>query len=131
SRAEETVAIAALTQALVAKLTRLFEANLGIRAYPRALIMENKFRALRSGLDGKMIDFGLRAEAPTRALIHEVLDFGDDVVDELGSRPEMQYLRAWAGGGDTGADRQLRVFAETGDLRAVVDHLVGETKQGL
>jgi carboxylate-amine ligase len=131
SRAEETVAIAALTQALVAKLSRLFEANLGIRSYPRAVIMENKFRALRSGLDGKMIDFGLRAEAPTRALIHEVLDFVDDVVDELGSRTEMEYLRAWAGTGDTGADRQLSVFAKTRDLRAVVDHLVDETKLGL
>jgi carboxylate-amine ligase len=130
-RAEETVAIAALTQALVAKLHRLFESNLGIRMYHRAVIMENKFRALRAGLDGKMIDFGLKEEIPTRALIHEVLEFVDDVVDGLGTRGEMDFLRTWAATGDTGADRQLRAFQTAGSLRAVVDLLVDETKRGL
>ncbi len=131
SRAEETVAIAALTQAIVAKLHRLFESNLGIRNYPRAIIAENKFRALKWGLDGKLIDFGLKQEAPTRGLILELLDFVDDVVDELGSRAEMIALRRWVLEGDTGADRQIRVFEKTRDLRAVVDLLVDETKRGL
>jgi carboxylate-amine ligase len=130
-RAEETVALAALCQALVAKLHRLFEANLGIRQYPRAIIMENKFRALRQGLDGQLIDFGLKAEAPARALLLEVLDFADDVVDELGTRAEMAFLRSWVTTGDTGADRQLRAFEQTHDLRAVVDLLVDETRAGL
>jgi carboxylate-amine ligase len=131
ARAEETVAIAALTQALVAKLYRLFESNLGIRMYHRAVIEENKFRALKKGLDGSMIDFGLKQEAPVRALIEEVLEFVDDVVDELGTREEMRYLRAWAATGDTGADRQVRAYEATGDLRAVVDLLVDETKRDL
>jgi glutamate---cysteine ligase / carboxylate-amine ligase len=130
-RAEETVALAALCQALVAKLQRLFEANLGIRQYARAIIMENKFRALRTGLDGQLIDFGLKGEAPTRALILEVLDFVEDVVDDLGTRGEMAFLRTWAASGDTGADRQLRAFERGGDLRAVVDLLVDETRVGL
>jgi carboxylate-amine ligase len=130
-RAEETVALAALCQALVAKLHRLFEANLGIRQYPRAIIMENKFRALRHGLDGQLIDFGLKGEAPARALLLEVLDFADDVVDELGTRAEMAFLRSWVTTGDTGADRQLRAFEQTHDLRAVVDLLVDETRAGL
>jgi carboxylate-amine ligase len=130
-RADETIAIAALTQALVVKLYRLFEANLGVRDYARAIVMENKFRALRTGLSGKMIDFGLKGETDTRALILEVLAFVDDVVDDLGSRGEMIRLREWAQSGDTGADRQLRVFEATNDLRSVVDMLVDETKQGL
>lgn len=131
-RAEETVAIAALTQALVARLHRLYESNLGIRSYTRAIIMENKFRALKWGLDGKMIDFALKREAPTRELILELLDFVDDVVDELGSREQIGLVRAWARTGDTGADRQLRAFqAGGGDFRAVVDLLVDETKRGL
>ena len=130
-RAEETIAIAALCQALVVKLYRLFDSNLGIRMYTRAIIEENKFRAIKGGLDGKMIDFGLRQEAPTRGQILEVLNFVDDVVDELGTREEMRFLHAWAATGDTGADRQLRVHQVTGDLRAVVDALVDETRQGL
>jgi carboxylate-amine ligase len=131
ARADETIAIAALTQALVAKLYRLFDSNLGIRSYQRAIIMENKFRALKWGLDGGMIDFGLKREAPTRELILEVLDFVDDVVDELGSRGEIDALRAWVRGGDTGADRQIRAYEATRDLTAVVDLLVDETRRGL
>jgi carboxylate-amine ligase len=131
ARVEETIAIAAFTQALVAKLHRLFESNLGIRSYHRAVIEENKFRALKKGLDGTMIDFGLKQEMSARALIHEVLDFVDDVVDELGTRQEMTYLRGWAATGDTGADRQIRAYEASGDLRAVVDLLVDETKRDL
>ncbi len=131
TRAEETVAIAAFTQALVAKLHRLCTANLGVRQYHRAVLMENKFRALKTGLDGRMIDFGLRQEAPTRALVLEALDFVDDVVDGLGSREELRFLREWVVNGDTGADRQIRVFEATHDLRAVVDMLVEETRRGL
>jgi carboxylate-amine ligase len=130
-RADETIAIAALTQALVVKLYRLYDSNLGVRNYQRAVIMENKFRALRTGLDGKMIDFDLRDEAPTRALLLEVLEFVDDVVDDLGSRGEIEGLAAWVRGGDTGADRQLRAFEQTKDLRSVVDLLVDETRRGL
>jgi carboxylate-amine ligase len=130
-RADETIAIAALAQAIVAKLYRLFESNLGIRNYARAIIAENKFRALKWGLDGKMIDFGLKREAPTRALLLELLDFVDDVVDGLGSRAVMDRLRQWVLEGDTGADRQVRVYEDTRDLRAVVDLLVDETRRDL
>ena len=131
SRVDETIAIAALVQALVAKLKRLFEQNLSLRIYERALMEENKFRALKQGLDGNMVDFHLRAEAPARALILSILDFVDDVVDDLGSRHEMGFLRNWVTGGETGADRQLAVWHATHDLRPVVDFLVEDTKRGL
>ena len=57
-RADETIAIAALIQATIAKLYKLLAANQSFRLYRRALIMENKWRASRYGLDGKIIDFG-------------------------------------------------------------------------
>jgi carboxylate-amine ligase len=131
TRAVETIAVAAFVQALVAKLYRLYESNLGIRLYQRSVIMENKFRALKTGLDGKMIDFALRQEAPTRALVLEALAFVDDVVDDLGTREEITFLREWAAHGDTGADRQVRAFEATRDLRGVVDMLVEETRLGV
>ena len=129
-RADETIALAALIQATVAKLYKLYEANQGFRLYRRALIMENKWRAGRYGLDGKLIDFGKQKEVPARDLIYEYLDFVDDVADELGSREELNYIRKIVEQG-SGADRQLRVFRETQDLRKVVDYIVEETEAGL
>jgi carboxylate-amine ligase len=129
-RVDETIALAALIQATVAKLHKLYTANQGFRLYRRALIMENKWRASRYGLDGKMIDFGKQVEVPARDLILEYLEFIDDVVDELGSREEINYIHEILKNG-TGADRQLRVFAETGDLKKVVDYIIEETEVGL
>src|SRR6476620_10991260 len=85
TRPEAAVMLGALTQAIVVKLYRLYERNLGFRLYRRALIEENKWRAARWGLDGKLIDFGKRAEVPMRDLALELLEFIDDVVDALES----------------------------------------------
>jgi glutamate---cysteine ligase / carboxylate-amine ligase len=129
-RADETIALAALIQATVAKLYKLYTANQGFRLYRRALIMENKWRAARYGLDGKLIDFGKQKEVPARDLVREYLDFVDDVVDELDSREELEYIHKILDQG-SGADRQLRVFQETGDLKKVVDYIIEETEAGL
>jgi carboxylate-amine ligase len=129
-RAQETIAIAALIQATACKLWHLHAKNLDFRQYQRALLMENKFRAVRYGLDGKMIDFGKQQEVPARKLILEYLAFVDEVLDELGSRDEISYIHTMLNQG-SGADRQLRVFRETGDLKAVVDYMAAETKAGL
>jgi carboxylate-amine ligase len=109
-RAEETVAIAGLIQATACKLW--------------------KFRAVRYGLDGKMIDFGKQEELPARDLIREYLVWVDDVLDELGSRQAVEYIHTMLERG-SGADRQLAVFRETGSLRAVVDYMALETRAGL
>ena len=122
--------LAALCQAIVVKLYRLHTRNQGFRIYRRALIEENKWRAARWGLDGKLIDFGKRAEVPMRELALELLEFVDDVVDELGSREAVNYVHTILAEG-TSADRQLAVYQRTGDLKAVVRHLVQETREGV
>ena len=129
-RAEETIAIAALIQATVAKLFKLHQRNQDFRHYSRALLMENKFRAIRYGLGGKMIDFGKQTEVPVKDLIEEYLQFIDDVVDELGSRDAINHIRVMMENG-SGADRQLQIFKETGSLEAVVDYMALETRAGL
>jgi carboxylate-amine ligase len=129
-RADETLAIAALIQATVAKLYKLHSRNQGYRLYSRSLIMENKWRASRYGIQGSLIDFGLQKEVPTPALVLEYLDFVDDVVDELDSREEVEYVETILERG-TGADRQLQVYEQTGDLKQVVAYMVEETRAGL
>jgi len=131
TRVDEAVCIGAIFQAIVAKLWKLRQDNLSFRQYPVAFIEENKWRALRYGLDGNMIDFGKSKEAPARELIREMLEwFLDDVVDELGSRKQVEYAFRILEGG-TSADRQLATFEKTGDLKAVVDQLVRETEEGV
>ncbi len=129
-RVEETVAIAALCQAVAAKLYSLYEKNLSFRQYRRSLLMENKWRAVRYGLDGKLIDWGRQREMPARDLIKELLEFVDDVVDDLGSREEIAYVEKILEEG-SGADRQLKVFEETNDIREVAKYIHEESVAGL
>jgi len=129
TRLDETICLAALTQAICAKLLKLRSGNLGFRKYMPALIAENKWRAIRYGIDGKLIDFGKQAEVPMRNLALELLDFVDDVVDELSSRSAVEYTHTILAGG-TSADRQLAVFRKTGDTRAVVELLAEESMPG-
>jgi carboxylate-amine ligase len=127
TRVEEAVAIAALTQAIVVKLHRLYTRNQSWRIYRRALIDENKWRAARYGIEGKLIDFGRESEVPVRELMLELMELLDDVVDDLGSRSAVEYIHTILNEG-TSAERQLRVYQQTGDLKEVVKHLVVETR---
>ena len=126
TRLEETICLAGLMQAICAKLLKLRSGNLGFRKYMPALIAENKWRAIRYGIDGRLIDFGKQKEVPMRDLAIELLEFVDDVVDDLGSRQAVEYVHTILAEG-TSADRQLRVLNNGGDTRAVVEMLAGET----
>ena len=131
TRVEEAVCLASILQAIIAKIWKLRRDNLTFRLYPSALVEENKWRAVRFGLDGNLIDFGKEKEQPARELITEMLEwFVDDVVDELGSRREVEYAFEIMRGG-TSADRQLATYDRTGDLRGVVDRVVAETAEGV
>ena len=130
SRVDDTIALAALMQAIVAKLQKLRRQNVTFRMYPRRLIEENRWRAARYGLDGKLIDFGRRCETDERELLHEMLEFVAPEMVELGSWAELAHIERIMREG-TGADRQLAVWERTGDITAVVDHIIAETYEGL
>ena len=118
----ETIAIAALFQAICAKLYKLRSQNMNFMMYQRALLNENKWRASRYGIDGTLIDFGKESEVNTRVLIYELLDFVDDVVDDLGSRHAINYVHKILEHG-TGADRQLAAYEQNNSLIDVVDYI--------
>jgi len=127
---DETMAFVALFQALCAKLYKLRLQNMNYITYSRALINENKWRAARYGIDGKLIDFGKEIEVNCRNLILELLDFIDDVVDELGCRSEINYVHQILENG-TGADRQLEVYRNSGSFESVVDFITEQTLAGI
>lgn len=137
TRVDECICIAALFQAICAKLLKLRRNNMSWRQYRHMHITENKWRAVRYGIDGDLIDFGLQESVPFHFLMEELLEIVDDVLDELGSREEVEYVRTILQNG-TSADRQIAVFEKHGGdenreeaLKAVVDNLITETQEGL
>jgi len=127
---DETIAIAALFQAVCAKIYKLRLQNMNFIQYSRALINENKWRAGRYGIDGYLIDFGKEEEINTRVLIYELLDFVDDVVDELGSRHRLSYIHKILEQG-TGADRQLAVYEPNKNLVEVTSYISSNFLNGI
>ena len=129
TRVDEAMCIAALVLAIVAKLIKLRRANQSWRSYRHHLILENKWRAVRYGLDGQLIDFGKQQEVPLRFLAVELVEWLEDVIDELGLEQEISHVHTILKEG-TSADRQLKTFRATGDMKAVVDQLIAETVEG-
>lgn len=127
---DETITLATLFQAICARIYLLRSKNLNFIQYSRALINENKWRASRYGIDGRLIDFGKEEEVNTRALLYELLDFIDPVIDHLGSRHRVAYIHKILENG-TGADRQLKVFDETKNLVSVVDYIRNQFLSGI
>jgi carboxylate-amine ligase len=130
TRIDDAVCLVALVLGIVGKLIRLRRANQSFRRYRHHLVTENKWRAVRYGLDGRLIDFGIRAEVPMRELALELLEFVDDVADGLGIREEIGRVHGILAEG-TSADRQLEVWSRSREPKAVVDHLIAETSLGL
>jgi len=132
---DETVCIAATFQAICAMLLKIRQNNMTWRRYRHVHISENKWRAVRYGIHGNLIDFGKGEEVPFHFLMEELLTLLDPVLDELDSRKEVEYIRTILKKG-TSADRQLAVYRQHGGdanreeaLKAVVDHLIKETKR--
>jgi carboxylate-amine ligase len=129
---EDTLALAALCQALVAKLTWLHKHGMSVHILPRDYLEENKWRAMRYGLDAEIIDFVNRRTISMRDAINELLDFVDDVLDDLGTRREINYLRILLDDPrGTGADRQMAIWEETHSYQAVVNYLIQSTLEGI
>ena len=129
TRIDDTVALAALIQAIMGKLYLLYRRNLGFREYARELVEENKWRAVRYGIDGQLIDFGKQEQVPLRGLISELLDFVSEAADIFGSQDDLDRVRKILVEG-TSADKQLAIYAKTQTYQSVVDHLISETMLG-
>ncbi|HEY8208237.1 MAG TPA: glutamate-cysteine ligase family protein, partial [Myxococcaceae bacterium] len=127
----------ALVQALMAKLYLMYRRNTGWRKYSRALIEENKWRALRYGSDAQLIDFGMQMERPFPELMKEMVELVTETTEIFGTAEYMKTVLKIASEG-TSAHRQVEVYEKHGGeknnqgaLTAVVDHLIAETMRGI
>jgi len=132
STLDDTVALAALCQALVAKLTWLHQRQLTMQVLPRYFVEEHKWYASRYGLDAQIFDFVQERHLTMRESISELLDLVDDVLDDLGCRREILYLRnLLSSPRGTGADHQLYVYQQNESISAVIKHLIQQTMRGI
>jgi glutamate---cysteine ligase / carboxylate-amine ligase len=129
---DDVIAIAALCQSLVATLTWLHKRGKEIPVMPRHLLEENKWRAMRWGLDAEVIDFAQERRLSMRNSFHELLDMVDDVLDDLGTRDDIYYIRKLLDDPrGTGADRQIALYQQSGSLYDVTQYLIEQTLQGI
>jgi len=138
TRYEDAITIAALYQALLAMLYERRMKNQRWRIYSRMLIAENNWRAQRYGVEESLIDFGRGQLVPMATLADEMVELVADQATALGSIDEVLRIRDITANG-TSSDRQKRVYEDSiaggatneDALRAVVDHLIDETVEGL
>jgi carboxylate-amine ligase len=129
---DDTIAIAALCQALVARLTWLYKRGLRTPALSSHFIEENKWRVIHYGLDADVLDFVQGRRLTMRESLAELLDFVEDVIDDLGSRREIDYLhKLLEDPRGTGADRQIALYEGSGSVNAVIHMLMQQTMQGI
>lgn len=132
STLNDVIGIAALCQSLVAKLSWLHKQGKEVPIVPRNLLEENKWRAMRYGLDAEVVDFGRGRSLSMRASIHELLDMVDDVADDLGTYSDLSYIRNLVDDPrGTGADRQIAIYKQTGSIHAVYQYLMQQTLAGI
>ena len=125
TRIEETGAVAAVCQTLVAALAARYDAGEELRVHDTHRIAENRWRAARDGLEGSLVDLDSGAPAPARERIGRLLAFLEPFAESLGSRNEL--LSAWTLLAENGAERQRRIAAEAG-LERLVLRLADETE---
>ena len=111
---------------MVAKLIILRKSNQTWRHYRGSLIHENKWRATQHGIQSNLLDLGRNKEVSYKKLMYEMLEFIDEVKDDLGLNQHLQAIEDIIENGSS-ADRQIKIFQETNDLKLVVDHLIKET----
>lgn len=129
---ETSIALAGLTQALVARILRGHQSGQRppLVRIPE-VIEENRWRAMRDGLDARFIHVdtqGEIAQMPVREALARTVEDLEPEIDALGLGQEIGHLERLAGSGTSGATRQREVYKRTGELRSVTRDVVDRTE---
>jgi glutamate---cysteine ligase / carboxylate-amine ligase len=132
TRLASVAALVALIQSLVATLVERFERNGigGLPIQPATLIDENKWRAVRHGLNGDLVDLDHDTERPAREAVRALLELAGPAANRLGCRTELDEVEGIVRRG-TGADEQREIHFRDGSLLDVARWLAAQTVDGL
>jgi carboxylate-amine ligase len=112
TRLEDSVAIAALYRAVVRRLSRNPLVNWDLTAVDRAIVIENKWRAQRYGIDGTFVDPSGKGAVSVPDMLDRVIEEVAPHAEALGCREEVEHCRVIVGRG-TSADTQLAIFEQS------------------
>ncbi|MEO0974311.1 MAG: YbdK family carboxylate-amine ligase, partial [Pseudomonadota bacterium] len=138
TRLEDSLTLAALTQCLMRFLFRLRRGNQRWRTFANMLIQENRWRAMRYGCDGGLIDFGISEVVPYESLLNEMLDLIGEDAEHFNCVEEVARAKDIVARGNS-AKRQVATYhqaiaegaSKQEALCAVVDLLISETAMDL
>ncbi len=119
--AGESEELAALTVACVLQAARDEADGVPFEDPARRLVEENVWRAIRYGMDGRLIDWERRAEEPAAASVERLLRWTAPVRAEQRIDPAFPERN--------GAQRQRDALAREGSLREVFAAVVEETRR--
>ncbi len=121
-----TMGLVALTQCLVAAISEhIDDGAYQFDTHPM-IAKQNKWHASRYGLEATFVDFDTMLAVPARTIIRRMIERCEPYAERLDCLPQLQSIHEIIDGG-TGADRQRKVFEQTGDLRQVVRFLAEQT----
>ena len=134
---DDAACLAALIVSLARRLYRLKLENRTWRLYPNMLIAENRWRAMRYGVEGELLDLAHGQLIAFAQLVKELTELVREDAAELGCLRELEHLQVLLERG-TSAHRQIRTYDQARAagasgreaLQAVVDFLIKETKAG-
>lgn len=134
TRLEDSLAIAAIYRCLVRLIDRTPKLNADLTGASRGFVMENLWRAERSGIHATLIDEATLTATPFRKVVVALLDLIAEDAEALGCEAECERVRIIACDGSS-ADGQIAAFEaamksgknERQALSSVVDWLAAET----
>jgi carboxylate-amine ligase len=120
---KHTLGMVALTQSLVSAISEQIDRGAYLYDSHPMIAKQNKWHAGRYGMDAQLVDFDTMQAVPARTIARRMIDLVSSHADRLGCLSYLHHLDDIIDAG-TGAQRQRRVFDQTGDLRDVVKYLV-------
>jgi glutamate---cysteine ligase / carboxylate-amine ligase len=126
TRVEQTLALAALVQAMVKELCEHYESGTELSRYPYEMLDENKWLAARHGLGGHLVDLPAQQRVPVPELARRLMERLRPHAEELGSERDFDCLDDILEKGN-GASRQRTVYDANHDLREVVREILDAT----
>ena len=123
---EQTLALAALVQAMVKELCEHYDSGEQLSRYPYEMLDENKWLAARHGLGGQLVDLPATDRVPVPELARRLMERLRPHAEELGSGSDFDALDDILDRGN-GASRQLVVYEANHDLREVVREILEAT----